>query len=115
MLDVFFITLNKSEKHFSPSTMYNDYAISETLFHWQSQSTTSAASPTGQRYMNPTSKVLLFVRAFNKINNVSQPYVCLGTARYVSHEGSNPMSIVWRLDAEIPAWFMRNAGKGMSG
>ena len=113
MLDVFFVTLNKSEKHFSPSTMYNDYAISETLFHWQSQSTTSSSSPTGQRYMNPTSKVLLFVRAFNKINNVSQPYVCLGTASYVSHEGSKPMSIVWRLDDEIPAWFMKNAGTGM--
>ena len=51
-LDVFFITLNKSEKHFSPSTMYNDYAISERLFHWQSQSTTSASSPTGQRYIS---------------------------------------------------------------
>lgn len=112
-LDVFFITLNKSEKHFSPSTMYNDYAISERLFHWQSQSTTSASSPTGQRYVNGTSKVLLFVREFNKIGNVSQPFVCLGTARYVSHEGSKPMSIVWRLDAEIPAWFMRKAGKGI--
>jgi len=52
---------------------------------------------------------------WDKINNVSQPYVCLGTARYVSHEGSKPMSIVWRLDAEIPAWFMKNVGKGMSG
>jgi superfamily II DNA or RNA helicase len=111
-LDVFFITLNKSEKHFSPSTMYNDYAISERLFHWQSQSTTSASSPTGQRYIHG-SKVLLFVREFNKIGNVSQPFVCLGTARYVSHEGSKPMSIVWRLDAEIPAWFMRKAGKGI--
>ncbi|MDO9035592.1 MAG: DUF3427 domain-containing protein, partial [Methanoregula sp.] len=96
-LDVFFITLNKSEKHFSPSTMYNDYAISERLFHWQSQSTTSASSPTGQRYVSD-SKVLLFVREFNKVGNVSQPFVCLGTARYVSHEGSKPMSIVWRLD-----------------
>lgn len=113
-LDVFFITLNKSEKHFSPSTMYNDYAISERLFHWQSQSTTSASSPTGQRYISG-SKVLLFVREFNKIGNVSQPFVCLGTARYVSHTGSKPMSIVWQLDAEIPAWFMRKAGKGMSG
>jgi len=111
-LDVFFITLNKSEKHFSPSTMYNDYAISETLFHWQSQSTTSESSPTGQRYIHG-SKVLLFVREFNKIGNVSQPFVCLGTASYVSHEGSKPMSIVWRLDANIPAWFMRKAGKGM--
>jgi superfamily II DNA or RNA helicase len=113
-LDVFFITLNKSEKHFSPSTMYNDYAISERLFHWQSQSTTSSSSPTGQRYISG-SKVLLFVREFNKVGNVSQPFVCLGTARYVSHEGSKPMSIVWRLDAEIPAWFMRKAGKGLSG
>jgi hypothetical protein len=111
-LDVFFITLNKSEKHFSPSTMYNDYAISERLFHWQSQSTTSASSPTGQRYIHG-SKVLLFVREFNKIGNVSQPFVCLGTARYVSYEGSKPMSIVWRLDDEIPAWFMRKAGKGI--
>lgn len=112
-LDVFFITLNKSEKHFSPSTMYNDYAISERLFHWQSQSTTSASSPTGLRYVNGTSKVLLFVREFNKIGNVSQPFVCLGTARYVRHTGSKPMSIVWGLDAEIPAWFMRKAGKGI--
>ncbi len=111
-LDVFFITLNKSEKHFSPSTMYNDYAISERLFHWQSQSTTSASSPTGQRYVSG-SKVLLFVREFNKIGNISQPFVCLGTARYVSHEGSKPMSIVWRLDVEIPAWFMKKAGKGI--
>ncbi|PKL64298.1 MAG: NgoFVII family restriction endonuclease [Methanomicrobiales archaeon HGW-Methanomicrobiales-3] len=112
-LDVFFITLNKSEKHFSPSTMYNDYAISERLFHWQSQSTTSASSPTGQRYISGSSKVLLFVREFNKVGNVSQPFVCLGTARYVSHTGSKPMSIVWRLDAEIPAGVMRMAGKGM--
>ena len=112
-LDVFFITLNKSEKHFSPSTMYNDYAISERLFHWQSQSTTSASSPTGLRYVNGSSKVLLFVREFNKIGNVSQPFVCLGTARYVRHTGSKPMSIVWGLDAEIPAWFMRKAGKGI--
>ena len=82
-LDVFFITLNKSEKHFSPSTMYDDYAINADLFHWQSQSTTSASSPTGKRYINHESlgsKVLLFVREFNKINNISQPYVCLGTA-----------------------------------
>jgi len=29
-------------------------------------------------------------------------------------KGSEPMSIGWRLDAEIPAWFMRKAGKGIS-
>ena len=67
-LDVFFITLNKSNKDYSPTTMYNDYSINEELFHWQSQSTTPDTSPTGQRYINHRkmgSKVLLFVREFN--------------------------------------------------
>lgn len=31
-VDAFFITLNKSEKDFSPSTMYEDYAINEWKF-----------------------------------------------------------------------------------
>ena len=117
-LDIFLITLNKSEKHFSPSTMYMDYAINETLFHWQSQSTTSASSPTGQRYINHEklgSKILFFVREFDKINNISQPYVCLGTASYVSHTGSKPMSIVWRLLNPIPAGLMKRANKTISG
>lgn len=39
-LDVFFVTLNKADKDYSPTTMYNDYSINESLFHWQSQSTT---------------------------------------------------------------------------
>jgi len=64
----------------------------------------------GQRYISGTSNVLLFVREFNKIGNVSQPFVCLGAARYVRHTGSRPMSIVWGPGAEIPAWFMRRAG-----
>ena len=50
-LDIFLITLNKSDKQYSPSTMYNDYSINEWMFHWQSQSTTSEESPTGQRYV----------------------------------------------------------------
>ena len=49
--DVFFVTLQKTEKDYSPTTMYQDYAINERLFHWQSQSTTSADSPTGRRYV----------------------------------------------------------------
>ena len=31
-IDVFFITLNKSDKDYSPTTMYQDYSINETLF-----------------------------------------------------------------------------------
>lgn len=51
-LDVFLVTLNKADKDYSPTTMYNDYSISESLFHWQSQSTTAENSPTGQRYIH---------------------------------------------------------------
>ena len=61
-VDAFFVTLKKSEADYSPTTMYRDYPISPTLFHWESQSTTSVASPTGQRYLNGSSTVLL-VRA----------------------------------------------------
>ena len=117
-LDVFFITLNKSEKFFSSSTMYHDYAINDTLFHWQSQSTTSESSPTGQRYIHHNergSAVLLFVREFNKIQNISQPFLCLGTARYERHSGSRPMSIVWRLDEPIPGGYMKKAKVGSGG
>lgn len=32
--------------------MYEDYSIDENLFHWQSQSTVSPESNTGQRYIN---------------------------------------------------------------
>src|SRR5690606_22106765 len=37
--EVLFINLQKSERDFSPTTMYEDYAINETKFHWQSQNT----------------------------------------------------------------------------
>lgn len=51
-LDIFFITLNKSEKDFSLSTLYEDYAINEKLFHWQTQGKVAEHSPTAQRYIH---------------------------------------------------------------
>ena len=47
--NLLFDTLRKSEALFSPSTRYRDLALGPALFHWESQSTTTAASPTGQR------------------------------------------------------------------
>ncbi len=115
-LDVFFITLNKSDKEYSPTTMYNDYSINEWLFHWQSQSTTAEKSPTGQRYINHKkqgSKVLLFVREFKTdlITNGAAAYTYLGTATYVKHEGEKPMNITWRLDEPIPAKYLKKTNK----
>ena len=115
-LDVFFITLNKSDKDYSPTTLYKDYSINERLFHWQSQSTTAEASPTGQRYIHHRqrgSKVLLFVREFkaDRITGGAEAYTFLGTASYVKHEGSKPMNITWKLDRPIPAKFLKKTNK----
>ena len=115
-LDVFFVTLNKADKDYSPTTMYKDYSINENLFHWQSQSTTAADSPTGQRYIHHRergSKVLLFVREFktDRISGGAEAYTFLGTANYIKHEGSRPMNITWKLDRPIPAKFLKKTNK----
>ena len=115
-LDVFFVTLNKADKDYSPTTMYNDYSISDELFHWQSQSTTAENSPTGQRYIHHKergSRVLLFVREFkaDRITGGAEAYTYLGTASYVKHEGERPMNITWKLDAPIPAKYLKKTNK----
>ncbi len=115
-LDVFFVTLNKSDKDYSPTTMYNDYSINEWLFHWQSQSTTAANSPTGQRYIHHKekgSRVLLFVREFkaDRITGGAEAYTYLGSANYVKHEGEKPMNVIWQLDRPIPAKYLKKTNK----
>jgi superfamily II DNA or RNA helicase len=106
--DVFFVTLVKSEAHFSPTTMYADHAISPTLFQWESQSTTAENSPTGQRYINHRemgSSVHLFVRETKTADGTlgTPPYLYAGPMTYVSHTGERPMRILWQLDRALPA------------
>lgn len=105
--DLFFVTLIKSEHHYSPTTMYADRAITETLFQWESQSTTSTASPTGQRYIHHVergSSVHLFVRETKARDGDlgAPPYLYAGPMTYASDTGSRPMRIVWRLDHSLP-------------
>ncbi len=110
--DLFFVTLEKAEREYSPSTLYKDYAISPTLFHWESQSTTSQRSPTGQRYIRQRERggnILLFVRQRKKQDGRTMPYTCLGPADYLSHEGDRPISFVWKLRTAMPADFFRQA------
>lgn len=112
--DVHFVTLNKAEKDYSPTTMYEDYSINEVLFHWQSQSTTSQSSTTGQRYMNHQSmgvRELLFVREFKSGKLGAAPYTFLGLVDFLSVTGSKPMNITWRLHEPIPAKYLRKTNK----
>ena len=113
-LDVHFVTLNKAEKDYSPTTMYNDYSINEVLFHWQSQSTTSDTSATGQRYINHRKtgdRELIFVREYKNNKLGAAPYTFLGIADYVRHEGSKPMNVVWKLREPIPAKYIKKTNK----
>jgi superfamily II DNA or RNA helicase/HKD family nuclease len=101
-IDAFFVTLKKSEADYSPTTMYQDYPISPTLFHWESQSGTSAASPTGKRYLTGSSTKLLFSREHQKDEYGTAPYLFLGPATYVSHRGERPLAITWQLEHPMP-------------
>jgi Domain of unknown function (DUF3427)/Helicase conserved C-terminal domain len=107
--DAFFVTLQKSEADYSPTTLYRDYPISPTLFHWESQSTTSVTSATGQRYLNGSSMKLLFVRQQKSDELGTSPYLFVGPAHYVQHTGDRPIAIVWHLDYPLPSEFFAAA------
>jgi superfamily II DNA or RNA helicase/HKD family nuclease len=106
--DVFFVTLVKTEAHFSPTTMYADHAISPTLFQWESQNATAERSATGQRYIRHRemgTSVHLFVRETKTADGTlgTPPYLYAGPMSYVSHTGERPMRILWHLEHELPA------------
>lgn len=101
--DVLLVTLRKSERGFSPTTMYRDYAISPALFHWESQNSAHAGTDAGKRYVAGTSNVLLFVREVQEqANSVAEAYAFLGRVTLESWQGERPMQIVWRLAHPMP-------------
>ena len=105
---VFWFNLRKTERHFSPTTMYADRAVSPTLFQWESQNATSAASKLGQAYVNHRAEgwtVHLFFReSKDRDGDLGAPaYLYAGPADYISHRGDRPMRIIWRLEHELPA------------
>lgn len=114
-LECLFVTLNKSEKQFSPTTMYHDYAISEHLFHWQSQNSARPERGRGLSYIEQQKlgkTVLLFVREQSKDENGrTMGFVNFGKVHYVSHNGSQPMNVTWRLEQPIPDVMWHDAAK----
>lgn len=96
-----FVTLNKSDEEFSPSTQYNDYLINQDFFHWQSQNTDSHYNNGGYRYTKQSetkNKVILFVREEKKdgFGNTCA-FHCFGLVDYISSHGDKPMNITWKL------------------
>ncbi len=111
--DVFFVTLRKAEREYSPTTMYRDYAISRELFHWESQATQSVGSPSVRRYIEHRERgthVHLFLRERKQLaNGVTAPYVFAGPVEYVAHERDRPVAFTWRLANVLPEKVFRVA------
>lgn len=113
--ELLFINLIKSEENFSPTTMYDDYAINENLFHWQSQNSAGPETPKGISYIKHREAkkiILLFVREKNKdeYGNTTS-YVFVGEGKLKEHYGAKPMSIKWELNEPLPHYLWKDAAK----
>ena len=99
--NLLFVTLQKDEADYSPSTLYRDYALAPDRFHWQSQSRTRPDTTKGQRHVAHEAlhiTPLLFVRATRKDDRgETRPYAFLGPVRLAAHSGERPMNIEWAL------------------
>lgn len=107
--ELFFVTLNKSDKDFSATTMYDDYVVSENQFHWKSQNTDTHTGR-GRRFVEQAQnkkKFLLFVREdkHDGFGNTS-PFYCFGLIDYISSRDDKPMSIDWRMHQPILPQFI---------
>ncbi len=113
--EALFVTLDKSKGNYSSTTMYEDYAVNETIFHWQSQNSTRPDSPKGLSYINHqklAKTLLLFVRERNEDENgLTMGYVYVGPVRFQSYTGSQPMSITWELLNPMPPGLLNDSRK----
>jgi superfamily II DNA or RNA helicase/HKD family nuclease len=99
------VTFQKTEREFSPTTMYADYPVSRELLHWESQSNTTQASNTGQNLIYHRDRdytILVFARSAKKRNGIASPFTYLGPADRVSFEDERPIKMIWRLCYAMP-------------
>ena len=109
------MTFRKTEREFSPSTMYADYPISRELLHWESQSKTAQNSKAGRNLIYHKDRnytILIFARDMKKKNGCAVPFSFLGPAGVVSYEAERPIRIVWRLKYPMPVQMFKDNRRG---
>ena len=112
---VLLVTFQKTEKEFSPSTMYADYPISRELMHWESQANTAQHHTDGQNLIHHQERgytILVFARDQKKRNNVTVPFTYLGPVDMVSYESDRPIKMVWRLRHSMPVEMFEDNRRG---
>ncbi len=107
------VTFRKVEQDFTPTTLYKDYPISPVQLHWESQSTATQSTATGQNYVHFKERgytILFFARLEKKIDGATAPFVYLGPAsELLSYEGERPIRMVWELEYPMPAALFEEA------
>lgn len=109
------VTFQKTEKEFSPSTMYADYPISRELLHWESQANTAQNHMDGQNLIHHQERgytILIFARGQKKRNKVTVPFTYLGPVERVSYESERPIKMVWRLRHQMSVEMFEDNRRG---
>jgi hypothetical protein len=87
----------------------------ELLFHWQSQNSARPDRGQGKEYIDHSEigkRLFLFVREQTKDEyGRTMGFVNYGEVEYVSHTGSQPMSITWELKTPMPNFMWQQAAK----
>jgi superfamily II DNA or RNA helicase len=109
------ITFQKTEKDFSPSTMFKDYPVSRELLHWETPSQTSQASESGRTLIHHHERgytMLFFTRSRKRLDGITAPFTFLGPARIVSFQSERPIQIVWQLAHPMPVEMFEENRRG---
>lgn len=112
---VLLVTFQKTEKEFSPSTMYADYPISREFMHWESQANTAQHHKDGQNLIHHQERgytILVFARDQKRLNNVTVPFTYLGPVDMVSYESDRPIKMVWSLRHSMPVEMFEDNRRG---
>jgi hypothetical protein len=110
---ILYVNVKKSEKEFSRSTLYQDWALTESLFQWESPNNWVQSKGQGKRFLDEIQAgvpVLLFVRESKRDEwGRLVPYTFLGpvTLETGSIEEERPISMRFVLPHPMPMAFFR--------
>jgi hypothetical protein len=101
------VTLKKDD--FIKDHQYEDRFLSPTRLRWRSQNQTNPQSRAGQIISGAEAgySIHLFVRPAKKRGQGAAPFIYCGDVEFVSWDGSEPITVEWRLTSPVPPHLRR--------
>ena len=99
---ILLVTINKQGR--ADEHKYMDHWIDDSHFHWQSPNATDPSSKRGQELIRHAAlgiDIHLFVRENKLAAGKAAPFTYHGRVVYQSHQGSQPMSVVFGLQSGV--------------